>query len=286
MADGVFKKEFTHRELYEYITEYWHIEAGTEVDLEAKVTATVESPTFIKPEVSVIRIRVKTYRPAPKLLYLIGDATPAGWDMDQAIPMNEDILGKSYRWRGYLNPGSFKFITRLGNNLPSLNKGDEDNTLVERTSESQADNLFTVTESGLYTIIIKRDEMKIAILSFENVWMVGDAVPTGWDIDNPTPMTWNFDRPDEFVYEGILIGWKELKMPLGRGSWDVDFLMPVVHGSTPLGDGTWEQGDNRVQFVPGGSPDNKWWTPRPDGESADWKVILNVKTMTIDFQKK
>jgi len=286
MPEGVFTKEFTNKELYEYITEYWNVEAGTEVDLEAKVTATVISPTFIKPEVATVRIRVKTYKPAPKPLYLIGDATPVGWDATKALQMTEEIIGKRYTWKGYLNPGSLKLITQLGRDLPSLNRGEKDNLLVERTSESQPDELFTVNKSGIHTIIVKRDEMKIAILPYENVWMVGDATPAGWDISNPTPMTWDFDSPDEFVYEGILIGWCELKMPLAKGRWDVDYLMPVVHGSTPKGDGTWLQGDNRVQFVAGGNPDNKWWTPQPAGEAAVWRITVNVKTMTVDFRKK
>lgn len=46
-------------------------------------------------------------------LYLIGTATTAGWNNIKPIPMKEDEDGV-FIWEGYLQKGSFKFLTEVG----------------------------------------------------------------------------------------------------------------------------------------------------------------------------
>ena len=79
-------------------------------------------------------------------LYLIGDATPNGWSADNATAMERTDNGQ-FTWTGKLNTGSFKFITTLGEFLPSYNRdatAGEGLKLTYRTSGDQPDEQFTI----------------------------------------------------------------------------------------------------------------------------------------------
>lgn len=117
--------------------------------IQARVVAKVIGPKFVYPEISIITLEVKSYVPAPETLFLTGDATPAGTDLSKAIKMTEVEAGNVYQWQGVLKPGNFKFISILGESLPSLNKGAGDNTLVNRTLDSEPDNMFGILKNTL-----------------------------------------------------------------------------------------------------------------------------------------
>lgn len=43
-------------------------------------------------------------------MYLVGDATPNGWDLVNATPMNVDMTNPNiFTWTGHLNAGEIKF---------------------------------------------------------------------------------------------------------------------------------------------------------------------------------
>lgn len=265
---------FTHEELNDLITKYWKKAAGTDVDIEAEIIADVTVyPKYMKPEVTKITLNVTSYVISPKNIYLIGSAAK-NEDPAKATLLTNVSFNKEYGWRGRLEAGTFKFIESRNSLLPSYNKGENENTLVYRTEETDPDELFTVETSGAHSIYIDIEEMKITHtpLLYENVWMVGNATPAGWDINNPTPMVWSYKNPGIFTYEGE-INAGEMKMPLWKGDWGADFLMPVVNNPEPT--------DNRVQLVPGGSPDNKWVI----SEAGNYLITLNVNDMTITFVK-
>ncbi|MDR1381372.1 MAG: SusF/SusE family outer membrane protein [Tannerella sp.] len=262
---------FTHEELNSLIVDLWKKMPGETVELEAEVIADVTVyPVYMKPEVSKTTVMVTSYAIAPVNLYLTGSATPAG-----AITLNVLSFNKEYTWKGDLEAGNFKFILNRNDPLPSYNRGTDERTLVYRTADSDPDILFTVDRAGPHSIYVNTEEMTIAhaSLPYENVWMVGDASPAGWDINNPTPMEWNMLTPELFTYEGALnVG--ELKFPLKKGDWGCDYLMPAAGGAGI--------DDNRVIFVPGGQPDNKWVLK----EAGNFRIELNVIDMTVSFIKR
>lgn len=265
---------FTHEELNNLITEFWNKPVGIDIDIEAEVIADVTVyPQYMKPEVTKIMINVTSYEVSPKNIYIIGSATqnndPAKANLLQTISFN-----KEYGWRGHLEAGTFKFIESRSEMMPSYNKGSDEYTIVYRSEEADPDEEFIIETPGQYSVYIDIEEMKINYtpLLYENIWMVGNATPAGWDINNPTPMEWSYKNPGIFTYEGE-INAGEMKMPLWKGDWGADFLMPVVHNPEPT--------DNRVQLVPGGSPDNKWVI----SEAGNYRITLNVNEMTINFEK-
>jgi hypothetical protein len=88
----------------------------------------------------------------------------------------------------------------------------------------------------------------------ETLYMVGDATPTGWDINNPTALTPSEEDPLVFSYEGHL-NTGDLKCPLKTGNWSGVFVMPVTPGCEISRTGIQE---SIFSLMPTGQPDNKW----------------------------
>jgi hypothetical protein len=269
-----FTKSFTVGELNELVAKQWLVHPGEEVSLEARVVANVRGEKFVYPEIATVPFTVVTYAYASVPLYLAGTAVPGG----TPIPLTEQVNGRQYAWNGNLNAGEFKFLYDPANNLPSLNKGADNSTLVERTAASEPDNLFPADKAGLYRINIDRKNMKISYKHFyyyfEHIYLVGDAVPAGWSTGDAIELTWN---DGVFVYEGPLTGDNDnedaFKILTAR-DWGGYYLRPVMEWA-PIT-------DNRLQVVDGG-PDWKWRI-KPE-ESGNYRVTIDLSAMTIVFEK-
>jgi hypothetical protein len=209
-------------------------------------------------------------------LYLTGTAIPE----EETVTLTAQISGRQYVWNGYLNAGGFKFLYNPASDLPSLNKGADNNTLVKRTLASEPDNLFQITRAGYYMITLDIENLTIVIERsflhrFEHIYLVGDAVPAGWDPGSAVEVTWN----DGFlVYEGPLTGDGEgedaFKILTAR-DWGGYNLRPLVEWASIT--------DNRLQALDGGN-DNLKWKIKPE-ETGYYRVTLDMSAMTIVFEK-
>ena len=168
-----------------------HLGAGytEKVSLEARVTATVAGMEE-KTQTATVAFDVNTYQPVTSTLYLIGEATPNGWSADKATAMERTDNGQ-FTWTGKLNSGSFKFITSLGEFLPSYNRdanAEEELKLVYRTSNDEPDEQFTIAKEATY--IVKADLLNLTLTltetesigwRFEEFYLVGSF--TGWGFE-------------------------------------------------------------------------------------------------------
>ncbi|WP_165042244.1 SusF/SusE family outer membrane protein [Dysgonomonas sp. ZJ709] len=274
-ADGERAIVYTNKELNDLLVKKWGYYPGDEVMLQARVVAKVAGPKFIYPEISVVEVDVKSYIIAPKPLYLLGSATQAGLDPSKATKMTEAENGVFYHWRGNLKTGGFKFIMSTNSLLPSLNKGTDDEALVERLSDSDPDNMFTIEREGLYAIALFREESKIIYhyVPYPTLYMIGNATSAEWSIDKALEMQWDPANPNTFTFEGDLKA-GELKLPTLR-SWDDDTFRPLV------ADGSIN--DTRLQVYKGGD-DLKWKVN--DDEAGKYKITVNTEKMTIKFEKQ
>ena len=136
--------------------------------LEARITATV--PECTETQVSTVTFDVTTYVPVTKTLYIIGDAAPNGWSADNAVEMSRTSNGV-FTWTGNMKEGDFKFITTLGQFLPSYNKG-ADGKLVYRGSDDDPDEKFRIDEGYTYKIDVN-------LLTGEINWNKSDADAQG-----------------------------------------------------------------------------------------------------------
>lgn len=268
----VYEKVYKNEELNDILLDDFGITTDTDVSLEFRIIATVAAEN-VQPEISNIEtITVKTHKPITKTLYLIGDATPNGWNVDDATEMKPITnTPKGFTWTGNLSLGEFKFITTLGEFTPSYNKGDDDTKLYLRENSSDPyDEKFEITQGGVYTIKVNLITLRITITKGEGpeyteLWFVGN--PTGWSFE---PMTVNPLDPFVFHFNADLSAGGEFKIGTAAGSWDAVFYRPPVD-LTP--EGTDLDVDKWA-----GNPDNKW-----DITGGVYKIKLDTREMKIDI---
>ncbi|MDR1864556.1 MAG: SusF/SusE family outer membrane protein [Bacteroidales bacterium] len=268
-----FQKSFTTDELNELILEYWGVHPGDEVEMEARVVASVRGEKFVYPEIAVVRFTVATYAYASVPLYLAGSAVAS------PIAIVETVNGRNYKWQGNLNTGGFKFQYAPDNPLPSLNKGADNNTLTERTEASQPDDLFPVSAAGWHVMTVDRKNLKISCRRlpyyFPKVYLIGDATEAGWNFT--LELFWNEDILG-YVYEGPLTsaGEGELKIHTDTG-WGGCFRPMEASGSIA---GTAVQ----YTYTQSEKGDLKWKVLA--GEDGNYRITLNVDEMKIYFEKQ
>jgi len=268
----IYEQSYTNETLNDTLINTFGIPINTEVTLESRVIATVASGSLQSDTSNIQQVTVKTYKPISKTLYLIGDATPNGWDAGNATEMHPiSNVSKGFTWTGALTPGNFKFITTLGSFVPSYNKGADDTKLYLRESfDDSYDEQFVITEGGTYTVNVNLITLTISITrgqgpEYTALWFVGN--PTGWNFE---AMTVDLLDPFIFHYNADLSAGGEFKISTVEGSWEGVFFRPDAD-QTP-------EGLNLDVVKWAGDPDYKW-----NITGGVYKIKLDTRNMKIDI---
>ena len=271
LKEGKTSVSYKTEELNAMLLDEFEVAPGSEVELEARVTAKVHHEG-IQPQVSeTMKIKVTGYKPVSSTLYLLGSAAPNGWNADDATKMNT-VSGTAggFVWQGKLNAGELKFITTLGSFFPSYNKGADESKLFFRQSDDEPDDKFTIPAAGIYKISVNIINLAIYIETldapeYSELWLVGN--PTGWNFE---PMTPDASDPFVFYFNADLSAGGEFKISTVNGSWDGVFFRPAV-------DQTAEGTDQDVDKW-AGDPDYKWNIP-----GGTYKIKLDTRDMKMDI---
>jgi len=275
LGKAVFAKAFTVGELNDILLNTYGVSLNTQSELEARVIAEVASDE-VEPNISdVITIAVTPYEPVSTTLYFMGSAAPNGWDANKATPMVVDQDDPTtFTYQGDLKPGQLKFITALGSLLPSYQKGEDENSLLYRTDETQPNVNFVIPEAGIYNISLNLIDLTISIIlkagpGYDVLYIFGSATPNGWDIENALEMIQNPDDLFQFTYEGVLSP-GEFKIPVNKNTdLGQDMFMKDPDDST------------KVYFHIGGDPDDSKW----DIYKENWySLVLDVSDNTISIE--
>lgn len=274
MGKAVYQKSFTHKEINTLLMDFFGFNGGEEVDLDIRITANVAAEG-VEPQMATSQISFSTYQPVSETLFMIGDAAPNGWSAEAATPLTPNSSDPTtFIYQGTLSAGELKFITELGHFLPSYNKGEDVNTLVYRTEDSQPDDKFLIEEAGVYAIELNLVDLTIAFEklpgpAYDVLYMVGDATPNGWDIANAVEMIQNPDNLFQFTWEGVLIP-GEFKIPVNRNTdWMQDMFMPEPDDPSS------------VYLHNGGDPDDNKWQITNENY---YYVTLDISDMTISIE--
>ncbi|MCC8037399.1 MAG: SusF/SusE family outer membrane protein [Bacteroidales bacterium] len=234
--------------------------------IEARVLATVAGVTT--DQSSIVTFTVTPYKAVATKLYLIGDATPNGWSADNATEMAKTSTG-IFTWTGNLAAGEFKFITTLGQFLPSYNN-DGNGGLVYRDSDDQPDEKFVITEAHCYKVDVNLLELTITITEVEGIapayselYFVGDV--TSWTFWEMTQ-----DPLDPFLFRiGVFFtGASEFKFGTTSGSWEN--MYKAAEENAPYT-------NTEMQFISGFDPDPKWYLTASEANQA-YKICVDIRT--------
>ncbi len=270
---------FSHRQLADtlYLT-YPEVKEGEYVVFDCRVRAQVVQ-TGEEQVSPVVKVAIAWNATMMTDLYLVGDATPHGWDLARATAMVMDMTNfTTFSWSGTMHKGEFKLMTTTKDWFPCFVKDStDDSKMVYRDSEERyPDFKWTIAKTGNYRITADVEALTIEIAylggeAYSHIYMIGDAAPGGWSWDNLTEM----QHPETgiFTYEGHL-NTGQIKFPTEiRSDWSGEMLYAPVPDCAPAENGTFD--------AHAGDPDNKWLIP----ESGEWSIRININDTTISFTK-
>ncbi|OEY74062.1 SusF/SusE family outer membrane protein [Salegentibacter salarius] len=208
---------------------------------------------------------------APKMeLYLVGDATAAGWDpANNNTPLfrdgeNENIYYFQGRFAGGADVEGFKFLqTTEWQPQWGLSNGELTNSDIL----GEDPNAFPVEDDAYYSLMVNVDEMTYTWEAIDesaadvqtNIGIIGDSTPDGWDAD--TNMTQSEFNPHIWYIQGIELvdGFAKFR---ANDAWDINWGSETpVSGQTtsggpdiPVTAGTYDVWfntlDGRYTFIP------------------------------------
>jgi hypothetical protein len=248
---------------------------------------TITSTNVYEVDVNLVGLTINVSKfaaPAFSQMWIVGDATPNGWNIDMPNKMRLDVYNPYiFRYNEVLNVGEFKMPTDTGNwngdyyrplvNHPPIT---DTNAVFVSGSTNPPDNKWQITTAGPYKIQLNIQTNSIQIMPFvpyTTLWMVGDATPAGWNINTPTPMVPTPGNPYEFTYTGpLVVG--EFKIPVATGNFTCPYFRPATN-HPPIT-------DTSAQYVPLNSNpadvnDYKWYI----STAGNYKVIFNQLYETI-----
>jgi starch-binding outer membrane protein SusE/F len=219
-----------------------------------------------------VTISITTFTPIPANLYIVGDATPLGWDNNANLSPSQEFTrisdvaysivinlkaGKSYLFLPVAGSWDHKFGGASATGGTLLADGAVPGS---NTPAPAADGTYQITvnfQTGTYTVEPYANAIP------DNLYIVGDAVGS-WN--NPVALPQQqFTKLDAASF-GIIVnleaGKSYLFLPL-NGNWDHKFGGASATGGTLLADGA----------VPGSN------TPAP-ATTGLYKIIVNFITNT------
>src|SRR5690606_30803635 len=284
VPSGAVSKRFNHGELNNILVDKLGMNIGSESELGLTLLAEISSKNESAVSKNIkIKVTPAATGAAYNELWVVGDATPNGWDINNPNSMRKDPTDPfQFKFNEVLNAGDFKIPVSTGDwgtdfFMPLQNNPAITETTVQLTIGGNPDNKWRITEPGPYKILLNiGSDPFINIIPFTpyaQVWMVGDATPAGWNIEAPTPMIATAGNPYEFTYTGPLSG-GDFKIATSTGNWSTHYFMPPV-------DGQGTEGTDAI-LIAGGNPDNKWKI----AEAGSYKITLNQLYETISIVKQ
>jgi hypothetical protein len=274
---GVYTRAFRTSEFNALLTKTLGLSVGTAQALEIRVKSQEASNSAAPDYSNVVTVTATPYN-AVTNLYIVGDATPNGWDIGKAVALTQSTTNSAvYTYSEVLTAGEFKIPTARDfaapfygptTNHPSLSA-----TGVQLITGSP-DNKWQITTPGAYQITLNINTLTINIVPFvapAQLWLVGDATVKGWDIGNATPMTVSATSPTIFTYTGPFVA-GEFKIATAK-----DFAAPFYRPTVDHPD----LSATAVQVST--SPDNKWIVTA--ATAGTYTLTLDVLHQTISIKK-
>lgn len=285
LGKGVFEKTFSAGKLNELLLGEWNIEPGKATEFEAKVKADVIKQGVEDGVSDVVSFKVTPYEPVSSVLYLVGSATPNGWDISNATELTPSTTQQGvFSYQGPLSKGSFKFaVSRDGCWCQNFYTKDseDDSKIVFNRGGSGDDVQWQINEGGNFKMSVSLLDLSISLERlagpiYTSLYIIGDASPSGWNIADPKAFTQSAADPFVFTYEAVLKP-GDFKISTFKGNWcDGDWL----NASQP------DQVLTATDFIITegcNGPDNKWKvTTETQGR---YKITVNLYKNTIKIEK-
>ena len=223
---------------------------------------------------NVVNVSITTFSPVPANLYIVGDATPSGWNNPVATPSQQFSKVDAYKFSirlGLTGGKSYLFLPLNGDwghkyggvGANNTNNPDGDDF------KPEGGDLKAPASSGVYDIVVDFQTNKFTVTPVSvptNLYIVGDATAGGWNNPVPTPSQ-QFTQIDTYTFAIVInltAGKSYLFLPL-NGNWDHKYGGATDGSSTA------------TLLADGGVPGSNTPAPSSDGQ---YLIVVNFQTNT------
>lgn len=229
-------------------------------------------------------------------LYMVGDATPAGWDIGNPTALQASVDDPLvFTYEGELYTGEIKLCLTTGSWDAPFIRPEVGGTEITRSAITGAkfamhagdpDDKWRVADAGTYRLTFNLRNWTMSTeflaeppapviepLETETLYIVGDATPAGWNIDAPTQLT----KVSQYVfqYEGAMTA-GEMKACMTTGDWGVPFIRPTFGGCKIN-----KSGVENSEFVFKANPDDKWQVE----EYGQYRLTFDLEHWTLTVEE-
>ncbi len=248
------------------------IAAGATGKVEYRVKATTASGGVAYS--NIVTVTITTFSPVPPNLYIVGDATPGGWNNPVPVPSQQFAKLDAYKFSitiGLTGGKSYLFLPVNGDwthKYGGIGANNTNNVNGDDFKPEGADMKAPAT-TGVYKIVVDFQTNKWTVTPVSvpsNLYIVGDATAGQWNNPVPTPSQ-QFTQLDPYTFALVInltAGKSYLFLPV-NGDWSHKYG-GSVDGSSPsrlLADGD----------VPGSN------TPAPSA-TGQYLIVVNFFTNT------
>lgn len=277
-----FSYSFDYKTLNSILLNTFNVLPDEVQELEVRITANV-SDSSVETQTDTCSFLITPYLPVSTQLFIVGSATPVGWDIINAIELTPSAEKSGlFYYEGLLSPGTFKFAVNTEacwcQDFYTQDPSDS-GRVIHNIGGSGDDIQWEITEGGKYKIEVDILELTINIEQssdplFSQIWIVGDASPSGWNIDSPEEFT-RTSNPFVFTYEATFVP-GEFKIFAGElGDWCGQWYRPLVNGQ--------DLSSTDVEQNSGCDVDNKWIIT--DVTQGRYKITLDTFNTTVKIEK-
>jgi len=279
---------FTAKEINDLLLSYGYV-FGVAYDINVRVVSSYANnneqlaSNTLTIKMTPYKVPPKVQLPADGKLYIVGDATQGGWNNPVPTPAQElERIDETTYGGVFMLNGGKQYLILPKNGSWDTKYAVADNTIAGLDEGGDfgfgsADinaNFPGPTNSGWYKIILDFQSGKFKVTAYngtvpDNLFMVGDATPGGWN--NPVPVpSQQFTRVNSTVFQLSLnlTGKKQYLFLPVNGSWDHKFAVD----------------DNSTEAAKSGGPfvtDSGANFPAPDN---DGKYLITVDFLNRDYK--
>ncbi|RAV98139.1 SusF/SusE family outer membrane protein [Pseudochryseolinea flava] len=225
--------------------------------------------------------------PAYTKLWIVGNATPNGWNIgDPNVMVSDPLNAYQFKYNEVLKAGEFKIPVATGSwgadfYMPPVNHPAITSTSVKLTPGGTPDNKWIIDTPGAYKILLNISTIGFIKITpftpYQNIYLIGDATTAGWDAANAIAMTKDGVDANVFTWTGELksSGDGYFRFLTTKDLNQASFVAPAADASIST---------TQVAFTEDGTPANNFKVKV--GEDGMYKITINQLKETITIIKQ
>lgn len=276
--DGIFRRQYTNRELQEMLTGHFGCLTSSLTTLNLTITASFEGPRVVIPDIATASVTIKTYgakQYKADRLFISGSAVGEDIELNPTSPTSG-----LYTWTGALDAGRLNFPVIYGDENNAISPAQADTPITDDEMsavmvDAEKANYWVIPAADNYRVTINMSNQTVkivaagSIIEVDRLLMAGSAVG-----DEAVEIMPALEKDGLFAWRGELKAGK-LYMPLEFNEETAVSFVPKNKSSHDINDGQ----EHEFDQVPTASGTvSAYWEIPADGT---YRIVVDTDNRTV-----